>query len=174
MLRLSAATPALRERILAERAEAWGVPLPEPVRAAVLARATTPPAPVDLVDRPAYGSRPRRPPLDPSHLPEVAAVASPSSPREEVVRRAKDVVAEHFGVDRRVLDRPTKHPNVLESRRVAMYLVWRAAALPLTELAKAFGLRAHSAASRALSEVRARRDVDPAFESTLDGLVRRL
>lgn len=174
VLRLSPATAAQRERILAERAQAWGVPLPEPVRAAVLARATTLPGAVDLVDRWAYVSRRLGRPLDPSHLHEVAAAASPTSPREEVVRRAKDVVAEHFGVDRRVLDRPTKHPNVLEARRAAMYLVWRAAALPLTELARAFGLRAHSAASRALAEVRSRRDVDPAFESTLDGLVRRL
>lgn len=174
VLRLAPPSPALRARILAERTQAWGVALPAPVAAAVDARTRTLAGAVELVDRWAYVSRRLGRPLDAAHLGEVTAPASPSSPRDEVVRRAKDVVAEHFGVDRRVLDRPTKHPNVLEARRAAMYLVWRAAAMPLTDLAKAFGLRAHSAASRALTEVRARRDVDPVFETTLDGLVRRL
>lgn len=174
VLRLSAPTPELRARILAERAQAWGVPLPDAVRTAVTARTVTLAGAVDLVDRWAYVSRRLGRPLDVAHLADVTAAASPSSPRDEVVRRAKDVVADHFGVDRRVLDRPTKHPNVLEARRAAMYLVWRAAAVPLTDLARSFGLRSHSAASRALAEVRARRDVDPAFETTLDGLVRRL
>lgn len=174
VLRLAAPGAALEGRIVAERAAAWGQPLPGPVAEAVAARTRTLPGALDLVDRWAFASRRLGRPLTLAELPEVAPPASPASPRDEVVRRAKDVVAEHFGVDRRLLERPTKHPSVLEARRAAMYLVWRAAAVPLTVLADAFGLRSHSAASRALAEVRARRDVDPAFETTLDGLVRRL
>jgi chromosomal replication initiator protein len=107
-------------------------------------------------------------------LPEIAPQAGPSTPREEVVRRAKHVVAEHFGLPVRSLDRATKHPSSLFPRQVAMYLVWRSAALPLDSVARAFGLKSHSAASRAIQEVRSRRDVDPAVETLLDGLLARL
>lgn len=174
VLRLSPPSPATAARVLVERARAFGVELPPEVAEAVRARTTTLPGAVALLDRWALASSRAGTPLAPAHLDEIAGPATTSTPRAEVVRRAKDAVAAHFGVDRRAMDRPTKHPTVLEARRVAMYLVWRASALPLTALADAFGLKSHSAASRALGDVRARRDVDPAFEATLDGLVRRL
>ena len=47
---------------------------------------------------------------------------------EEVVRRAKEVVASYFGTSRATLDRSTKHRNAVEARRVALYLAHRAAA----------------------------------------------
>jgi chromosomal replication initiation ATPase DnaA len=55
-----------------------------------------------------------------------------------------------------------------------MYLVYRAAALPLSELGKAFGLKSHASAARAIREVRARRDDDPTVEVVVDGLLAEL
>ena len=113
-------------------------------------------------------------PVGPEWLGEIAPPASPATPRDEVVRRAKDLVARHYGVPSRTLDRPSKQPSTLLPRRVAMYLVWRATALPLAELARTFGLRSHSAASRAIQEIRTQRDADPTLEVVVDGLLSRL
>ena len=59
-------------------------------------------------------------------------------------------------------------------RRVAMYLVFRAAALSLADLGKAFGLKSHTSASRAIREIRARRELDPTIEVAVDGLLGQL
>ncbi len=174
LVRLPAPSAESRARILEARAAAYGLALPAAVRDAIVAHCSTVHAAVELLDRWALMSKRLDSPLSPAWLSEIAPPASPTSPRDEVVRRAKDVVAAHYGIERRLLDRPTKHPNVLLARRVAIYVVWRAAALPLAPLAAAFGLRSHSAASRALAEIREARDRDPALETTLDGLIARL
>ncbi|MCC7138412.1 MAG: ATP-binding protein [Planctomycetes bacterium] len=174
LFRLAEPSRETRGRIVAGRATALGLEMPDDVRDAILVAAPSVEAAAELADRWAFVSRRAGRPVEASHLLELAPPASPSSPREDVVRRAKDAVARHYGVDRRALDRPTKRPTVLEARRTAMYLVWRAAKLPLTELATAFGLRSHSAASRAITEVREQREIDPGLEVTLDGLLRAL
>jgi chromosomal replication initiation ATPase DnaA len=141
---------------------------------AILARDAAPGAAFALLDRWALVSGRLPSPLGPEWLGEILPPVTPTTPREETVRRAKTVVADHFGVPRKALDRATKQPAVRFPRQVAMYLVWRAAALPLREVAEAFGLKSHAAASRALAEVRSRRDADPDVESLLDGLIARL
>src|SRR5439155_19701984 len=107
-------------------------------------------------------------------LEELAPPRASLTTREEIVRRAKDLVAKHFGVRPSLLDKPNKHPSALLPRRVAMYLVYRAAALPLAELGRAFGLRSHTSASRAIREIRLRRDDDPTVEVAVDGLLGQL
>ena len=52
-----------------------------------------------------------------------------------------------------------------------MYLVYRACALPLSELGKAFGLKSHSSASKAIREIRDLREADVDLEQTIDGLL---
>ena len=101
--------------------------------------------------------------------PSVAATA-----REEVIRRAKDLVARQFGIARSLLDRPTKVRRAAFPRRVAMYLVYRACALPLARLGAAFGLRSHSSVSRAIREIRTLRERDPEVEQLVDGLLARI
>jgi chromosomal replication initiation ATPase DnaA len=150
------------------------VALPEDVRAAILARAGGVHLAVELLDRWAVVAAGGTGPLGAEWLGELAPPVAPATAREEIVTRAKDLVASHYGVRRSVLDHATKHPNAVLPRRVAMYLVYRAASLPLKELAKAFGLRSHSAVSRAIQEVRAQRESDPTVEVVVDGLLRRL
>ena len=55
-----------------------------------------------------------------------------------------------------------------------MYLVYRAAALPLKELGLAFGLKSHSSVSRAIHQMREDRERDPALEHVIDGLLARM
>lgn len=163
-----------RSRILASRASALGTPLPDDVCEAILERCSSVGAAADLADRWALVSRRRGTPVEARWLEEMAPPASPTTPREEVVRRAKDLVSTHYGLAKMSLERASKHPTTLLPRRVAMYLVWRSAALPLAELARAFGLKSHSAASRAIREIRTQRDSDPTLEVVVDGLLARL
>ena len=94
--------------------------------------------------------------------------------REEIIRRAKRAVAKHYGVAPRLLGEPTKARHARWPRCVAMYLVYRATPLPLAGIGRAFGLRSHSSASRAIQQVRERRERDPAFERTVDDLLGRM
>ena len=55
-----------------------------------------------------------------------------------------------------------------------MYLVYRACALPLSELGAAFGLRSHSSVSRAIRELRELRTHDAGVEQLIDGLLSRI
>lgn len=128
---------------------------------------------VAVLDRWAAASAEIGRPLEEAWLPEVAPTVTASA-REEVVRRAKDVVADHYGIPRRMLEAPTKVRRAARPRRVAMYLVYRAAALPLKELGGAFGLRSHSSVSRAIRQIREERDQDPALEHEIDGLLARM
>ena len=91
-----------------------------------------------------------------------------------MIRRAKEVVAHHFGIARPLLDLPTKVRSARFPRRMAMYLVYRACALPLTELGAAFGLRSHSSVSRAIREMRELRSSDAGVEQLVDGLLARI
>jgi chromosomal replication initiator protein DnaA len=160
--------------VLEARARGFGTALPEDVLAAILERTQGVHSAVDLLDRWAAVSAQEGAPVGVEWLSEMAPSQPPAGAREEVVRRAKDLVAEHYGVRRACLDRPTKQASAVLPRRVAMYLVYRAAALPLLELGKAFGLRSHSSVSRAIREIRAARDRDPSIEVVVDGLLARL
>jgi chromosomal replication initiator protein len=172
--RLPPPTRERLERVLTVRAASVGVTLSPEVLEAILARAPDPVAAVDLVDRYVVVARREGRALGPDWLDEIAPPPRGRGARDEIVARAKDLVAEHYGVRRSLLDRATKAPQAALPRRVAMYLVFRAAALPLEEVGKAFGLRSHSSVSRAIQAVRAQRDRDPSIEVATDGLLARL
>lgn len=168
--RLTVPSPALRRRILVERGARAGVRPPDAVVDAVLAREPSVAGAVALFDRWVAVSVRESRPAPVEWLAEMAAPAS-STPVDEVVRRAKDVVATYYGTARSVLERATKHPTTVEARRVALYLAHRASAAPLGTLAAAFGWKSHSTAGRAVADVQARREVDPGFEALVDGLL---
>ena len=163
-----------RVEALSVRAAAWGATLPKDTAEALLARASSFPAACDLCDRWAAVSHAEGSPAPVAWLEEMAPPRAATTTREEIVRRAKDLVARHYGIRAALLDRPSKHPSALLARRIAMYLVYRAAALPLADLGKSFGLKSHSSAGRALQQIRADRDRDVGIEVTLDGLLAEL
>lgn len=174
VVRLEAPDRALLPKVLATRAAAYGFPLPPDVSEAIRARSTSVHAATEWLDRWAVVSAREGKPVGLDWLEEMLPPIAPQTVREGIVERAKDVVSEHYGVQRSALDRPSKRPNAVLPRRVAMYLVHRAAALPLSDIAKAFGSKSHSAASRAISEVRSRRETDPVLETEIEGLLKRL
>jgi chromosomal replication initiator protein len=161
-------------RLLADRARAFGTTLPDEVRDAILARDGSVAGAVDALDRWAAVSATEGRPVGTDWLEEIAPPRGAGTSRDEVVRRAKEVVVRHYGVRRALLDRPSKHRSAVVPRRVAMYLVYRSAAMPLEDLGKAFGLKSHSSVSRALHELRERRDADPSLEAAVDGLLAQL
>ena len=159
--------------VLTRRAAGFGVELPQDVARAIQRRASSLVGALGILDRWAVASALLGAPLDVSWLDEVAPGVA-LTPSEEVVRRVKDVVARHFGLDHGLLERPTKMRTAAFPRRVAMYLVYRACALPLGRLGQAFGLRSHSSVSRAVQEVRDLRERDASVEQLLDGLLARV
>lgn len=173
VLRLALPADEHLAEVLAGRAAAVGLDLPKSVRAAILERTASVKGAAALVDRWAAASAEVGRPLDPEWLEEIAPGAAATA-CEEVIRRTKDLVARHYGIARRLLDRPTKVRSAGLPRRIAMYLVYRACALPLSELGKAFGLKSHSSASKAIREIRERRESDVDLEQTIDGLLARI
>jgi chromosomal replication initiator protein len=159
--------------LLAARAERIGPALPEAIREAILDRTTSVRGAVEMADRWAAASLEMGSDLEREWLSEIAPSVTTTA-REEVVRRAKDLVAKHFGIAPVLLDRPTKVRRAAFPRRVAMYLVYRAAALPLSQLGRTFGLRSHSSVSRAIHEIRAEREKSAEVEQEIDGLLARL
>lgn len=170
VVRLPLPTGAMLDDVLRARAKAHGSALPDDVCEAIVARTGSVRGAVALAERWAAASTELGTPLGVDWLTELAPGAAATA-SEEVVRRVKDLVASHYGVDVADLGRPTKARHAAMPRRVAMYLVYRACALPLAGLAKAFGLRSHSSVSRAIREVRALRETQPAMEQTLEGLL---
>ncbi len=165
-----------RERlgdILVDRAARVGAKLDETVREAILDRTSSVRGAVAILDRWAAAAVEVGRPLGVAWLEELAPSVAATA-REEVIRRAKDVVAGHFAIHRGLLDEPTKVRSAREPRRVAMYLVYRACALPLTELGAAFGLRSHSSVSRAIREMREQRTRDAGMEQLVDGLLAKM
>lgn len=158
------------EAVLAGRASAAGPELPEDVCEAILSRTASVHGAVDLLDRWAALSTELGRPLGLEWLNELAPGATASA-SQEVIRRAKDLVASHFGIDRRLLDRPTKLRSAAIPRRLAIYLVYRACALPLVKLGEAFGLKSHSSVSRAIQEMRDMREVNDEIDNTIEGLL---
>ena len=159
--------------ILEGRSRGIGV-APEPeVLTAILERTSSVHGAVEIMDRWAAASAEVGRPMSPEWLEELAPSVAATA-REEVIRRAKDLVASHFGITRSLLDQPTKLQSARFPRRVAMYLVYRACALPLSELGAAFGLRSHSSVSRAIRELRELRTHDAGVEQLIDGLLSRI
>jgi chromosomal replication initiator protein len=166
--------PGRRVEALCVRAASWGATMPAETAEAILARSPSFPAACTLCDRWAAVSQAEGLPAPAEWLEEMAPPRAAVTTREEIVRRAKDLVARHYGIRAALLDRPSKHPSALLARRIAMYLVYRAAALPLADLGKSFGLKSHTSAGRALAQIRADRDRDVSIEVTLDGLLAEL
>lgn len=167
---------ALLGDILKRRAHSIGVRSFEgagAVREAILDRTSSVRGAVELFDRWACASQVCGCGLEVDWLEELAPNVAATA-REEVIRRAKELVADHFGVKRTLLDQPTKVRSARFPRRVAMYLVYRACALPLSELGSAFGLRSHSSVSRSIREMRTQRARDADVEQLVDGLLARL
>jgi len=159
--------------ILTARARHVGAALDDDIRTAILDRTASVRGAVEILDRWAAASAEIGHPLAVDWLEELAPSVAATA-REEVIRRAKDVVAQHFGIARHLLDEPTKVRSASFPRRVAMYLVYRACALPLTALGAAFGLRSHSSVSRAIRELRTLRAQDAGVEQLVDGLLARI
>jgi chromosomal replication initiator protein len=164
---------AVLDELLEKRAASMGMPLPNDVREEIQARTSSIRGAVALAERWSAASVEVGEALGTDWLTELAPGAAATA-SEEVVRRAKDLVAEHYSVDRELFDCPSKVRSLALPRRVAMYLVYRACALTLGELAAAFGLRSHSSVSRAIQELRSMREVNPSLEQTIDGLLARL
>ncbi len=161
-------------RILEGRGLAYGLPsVPADVIDRILERTGSVSGAVDVLDRWAAGSAELRRPLEVEWLEEIGPCVSVTA-REEVIRRAKRVVSAHFSLDAELLDQPTKARRAALPRRIAMYLVYRATALPLADIGRAFGLRSHSSVSRAIHEMRETRQRDPALEQVVDGLLARM
>lgn len=173
VLRLAAPGPGLLARVLGQRHAAAGLPAPDEVVEAILSATRSPHAAVLWLDRWAVASRALGRPLQAAWLPEVAPPAA-TSVGEDVVQRAKRAVAAHFGVDPAVLEQATKARSAALPRAAALYVAWRATSLPLTRLAGAFGFRSHSSVSRALGQLKDRRQADPDLEHVLDALLARL
>jgi len=168
---LFAPAPEQLVRVLAARGRAHGLDVPLDVLDGVVARNRSVAGAIDLFDRWAAISSRRGRPAPAAWLDQISPSTGATTPVDEVIRRAKERVAAHYGVSRTILDKPSKQPSALHPRRVGMYLVWRAAALPLGAIAKAFGARSHTTVSRALDDLRERREVDPTLEAELDGLL---
>lgn len=173
VVRLPAPGRALLGGVLAGRAQVLGVPAPPEVLEAVLDRSLSPQTAVTWIERWALASERAGRPLLAAELGEVAPPASVSAP-DEVLRRVKAAVARHFGVAPALLERPTKQRAAALPRRIAVYLAYRAAAVPLGTLARAFGFRSHSSVSRAIHGVREARQADAELEALVDGLLARL
>lgn len=173
VLGLPAAGRSQQAAVLRARHARQGLEAPPEVVDAILSGTCSMHAAVLWLDRWAVASRALGRPLEAASLPEVAPPAS-TSVGEDVLQRTKRVVAGHFGVDPSVLERATKVRSAALPRAAALYVAWRATALPLTRLARAFGFRSHSSVSRALGEVKRRRLQDPELEHALDGLLARL
>lgn len=169
--RVTVPGPETRAKVLVERGAAAGMRPPDAVIDAILRRESSMTGAVTLFDRWAAVSLRRSAPAPVEWLGQMVPPPSASTPIEEVVRRAKEVVSKYFGTPRDRLDRSAKHPMTVEARRVALYLAHRAAAAPLASLAAAFGWKSHSTAGRAVADVKARRETDPGFEALLDGLL---
>jgi chromosomal replication initiator protein len=165
---------ATLRRILTERGAAGGARPDDPVLDELVRCAPSVVSAVALLDRWSAVSAKARMPAPVEWIACMVPSAASATTVEEVVRRAGDVVAGHFGIPRGLVARATKHPSAVEARRIAFYLAHRAAAAPRKALALAFGWRSHSSASRALADVVERRRADPAFEALLDGLLARL
>jgi len=174
VLRLPSPSRACLEEVLAARARTYGMgEAPEGVLRWILDHTGSVHGAVQIVDRWGAASvhlgRPLGADLVEDLVPDVAVTT-----RQEIVRRAKDAVAAYYKVPLRALEAATKAHRAALPRRVAIYLVYRAAALPLKDLARAFGLRSHSSASRAIQLVREERQRDPALENVIDGLLARM
>ncbi len=173
VMQVPVADRLLLDDILLDRSTRFGRKAPSSVREAILERTGSVRGSVELVERWAAVSAEAGAPLDPEWLSELAPSVAATA-REEVIRRVKDAVSGHFGVSRALFDQPTKVRTAQFPRRVAMYLVYRACALPLTELGKVFGLRSHSSVSRAIQEMRDLRSRDAGVEQLVDGLLARI
>jgi chromosomal replication initiator protein len=173
VVRLPVPDRDLLREVIEVRIAQHGFVAPPDVLEAVLDRAPAPKSAVSWAERWALASRLVGRPLEATWLMEIAPSVAASG-RDDVVRRAKAATAKHFGVEPAWFDRPTKVRAAALPRRVALYLVYRSTSMPLEQLAKAFGFRSHSSASRALGEIKRERESDPALEHVLDGLLARL
>jgi len=173
VVRLALPDRALLCEILTARAAACRLAAPAELVEAIVERTRSPHTAMLWLDRWVVASRDLGRPLEAVWLAEIAPPASTSA-GEDVIRRAKDRVAEHFGVEVGLLERATKARSAALPRAAALYLVWRSTAMSLTRLARAFGYRSHSSVSRALAGIRSKRTGDAVLEQTLDGLLARL
>ena len=174
LLRLKTPDRAWLEQILVARAREYGVgEVERAVLDWILERTSSIQGAVEVIDRWGAASAELGRALEAAWMEEIAPSVTATA-RQEIVRRAKDAVAEHYGVPRHLLDAPTKVRSAALPRRVAMYLVYRAAALPLKELGLVFGLKSHSSVSRAIRQIRADREREPALEHVIDGLLARM
>jgi chromosomal replication initiator protein len=160
--------------ILRARGRSYGLPeVPQEISTRILDTTGSVHGAVEVLDRWAAASAELGKPLEAEWLDEIGPTVSVTT-RGEIIRRAKQAVADHYALPHELLECPTKERRAAMPRRIAMYLVYRATALPLSRIGRAFGLRSHSSVSRAIREIREARDRDPAIEQVVDGLLARM
>lgn len=174
LLRLKTPDRGWLDQILVQRAQSYGLgDVEQNVLDWVHERTSSIHGAVEVMDRWGAASAEMGRPLGVEWLPEIAPSVTATA-RQEIIRRAKEAVSSHYGIAPHLLNAPTKVRSAALPRRVAMYLVYRAAALPLKELGAAFGLKSHSSVSRAIRQIREEREGDPALEHVVDGLLARM
>jgi chromosomal replication initiator protein len=96
----------------------------------------------------------------------VLGVAEPASAENIQV-----AVAERMQVGRDLLCGPSRRPNVVRARHVAMYLCRELTSLSLPQIGAAFGGRDHSTVVNALRRISAALEADPALRRSVDDLL---
>lgn len=88
------------------------------------------------------------------------------------VESVQQVIAAQFAVKPADLKSPRRTRNLAFARQVAMYLSRKLVGASLPAIGEKFGNRDHSTVIHAIHVVERRRDEDPGFHSTLEGLER--
>jgi chromosomal replication initiator protein len=97
--------------------------------------------------------------------------AAPGGAEPASAENIQVVVAEHMQVGRDFLCGPSRRPNVVRARHVAMYLCRELTSLSLPQIGAAFGGRDHSTVVNALRRVSAALEADPALRRSVDDLL---
>jgi chromosomal replication initiator protein len=88
------------------------------------------------------------------------------------VESVQQVISAQFAVKVTDLKSPKRTRSLAFARQVAMYLARRMAGASLPSIGEKFGNRDHSTVIHAIQVIEKRRDEDPGFHSTLEGLER--
>jgi chromosomal replication initiator protein len=88
------------------------------------------------------------------------------------VESVQQVISAQFAVKLSDLKSPKRTRNLAFARQVGMYLSRKLAGASLPSIGEKFGNRDHSTVIHAIQVIEKRRDEDPGFHSTLEGLER--
>ena len=97
-------------------------------------------------------------------LGEVMKGSSEFVPSEENIA---EYIAHFFNIELDVLKGSSQSRDVVHARQIAMYLIRRLRATPLSDIGKFFGGRDHTTVLYSLNQVEKKMRVDPAFAETV-------